>query len=244
MQQTAKYDKLGFRLRGAEINRLEAFSDVVFGFALTLLVVSLEVPHTFDELMRDLRGFLPFALCFGLLVQVWYIHYKFFRRYGLEDALTVALNAILLFVILFYVYPLKFVFTLVLNGRDMAQRYGHAIIRDADAPTMMMIYAAGFTSVFLIFFVLYLHAYRQRGSLELIAIEQHDTITSMIECAGMTLIGLTSGILAYLLPPNAQYIPGFWYMITPVMMTIIGSVRGKSRKKYVTKDVTVAAHAS
>jgi len=33
-----------FRLRGNEINRIEAVSDVVFGFALTLLVVSLQVP--------------------------------------------------------------------------------------------------------------------------------------------------------------------------------------------------------
>src|SRR6266446_2846722 len=34
--------KLQFQLRGQEINRIEAVSDVVFGFALTLLVVSLE----------------------------------------------------------------------------------------------------------------------------------------------------------------------------------------------------------
>ena len=35
-------DLPGFRLRGPEVTRLESFSDVVFGFALTLLVVSLE----------------------------------------------------------------------------------------------------------------------------------------------------------------------------------------------------------
>ena len=30
---------------GREVSRLEGFSDAVFGFALTLLVVSLEVPE-------------------------------------------------------------------------------------------------------------------------------------------------------------------------------------------------------
>jgi uncharacterized membrane protein len=241
MHESAKYDKLGFRLRGAEINRLEAFSDVVFGFALTLLVVSLEVPHTFDELMRDLRGFLPFAVCFALLVQVWYIHYKFFRRYGMEDALTVTLNAVLLFVILFYVYPLKFVFTLVLNGREMAQRYGPDIIRNTDAPTMMMIYAAGFASVFLIFFLLHWHAYRQRESLELTALERHDTVTALWECGAMSAVGVISGILAALLPPRLQSIPGFWYMTTPVVMTVIGTVRGKKRRAFESKAKTANA---
>jgi hypothetical protein len=44
-----------FRWRGREITRLEAFCDVVFGFALTLLVVSLEVPRNYHEMMLAMR---------------------------------------------------------------------------------------------------------------------------------------------------------------------------------------------
>jgi Endosomal/lysosomal potassium channel TMEM175 len=244
MHQHAKYDKLGFRLRGAEINRLEAFSDVVFGFALTLLVVSLEVPHTYNELIHDLRGFLPFAACFALLVQVWYIHYKFFRRYGMEDALTVTLNAILLFVVLFYVYPLKFVFSLVLNGADMQRRYGPAFVRDADAPVMMMIYGAGFASVFLIFLVLHARAYHQRELLALTPLELYDTRTSILEDSVLSGVGIVSLVLAYILPPNRQAIPGLSYMSIPVFMTIIGRVRGKARKRFIGTEHTSNASAS
>src|SRR5437867_12170512 len=81
-----------FRWRSHEISRIEGLSDAVFGFAVTLLVVSLEVPRTFSELMPTMRGFGAFAISFTLLLLVWYNQYKFFRRYGLQDALTVCLN--------------------------------------------------------------------------------------------------------------------------------------------------------
>ena len=80
-----------------------------------LLVVSLEVPHTFTELWTAMREFFAFAICFALLFQVWWRHFNFFRRYGLEDATTIVLTGVLLFVVLFYVYPLTFVFKLVID---------------------------------------------------------------------------------------------------------------------------------
>src|SRR5215471_17853299 len=101
-----KWDKRGdtlFHWRGSEVTRLEGFSDAVFGFALTLLVVSLEVPKSFHELMQSMRGFPAFGICFVFLVKVWFDHYHFFRRYGLQDTWCVTLNAALLFFVLFYV---------------------------------------------------------------------------------------------------------------------------------------------
>jgi uncharacterized membrane protein len=107
----------GFRLRGrAEVSRVEALSDGVIAFAITLLVVSLEVPRTFDELLVTMRGFLAFAITFAMLFHVWTVQYKFFRRYALNDNFTIWLTALLLFVVLFYVYPLKFVWTFIVNA--------------------------------------------------------------------------------------------------------------------------------
>src|SRR6202521_464287 len=105
-----------FRWRAGEITRVEGFTDAVFAFAVTLLVVSLEVPKTFSELLIAMKGFIAFAICFAILVQVWYEHYIFSRRYGLQTLYTIFLNSVLLFVVLFYVYPLKFVFTLLVGG--------------------------------------------------------------------------------------------------------------------------------
>jgi len=72
--------RLEFRFRGREMNRIEAVSDVVFGFALTLLVVSLQVPLTYAELVNAMRGFPAFALTFAALMAVWARHYYFFRH--------------------------------------------------------------------------------------------------------------------------------------------------------------------
>lgn len=65
-------DNKKFRWRSHEITRIEGLSDAVFGFAVTLLVVSLEVPKTFAELMEAMRGFGAFAICFTLLILVWF----------------------------------------------------------------------------------------------------------------------------------------------------------------------------
>ena len=74
----------GVPWRSHEISRIEALSDAIFAFAVTLLVVALEVPQTFSELWEKMHGFLAFAISFALLFQVWYSQHVFFRRYGLS----------------------------------------------------------------------------------------------------------------------------------------------------------------
>ncbi|HEY4590997.1 MAG TPA: TMEM175 family protein, partial [Thermoanaerobaculia bacterium] len=84
-----------FRWRSREISRLEGLSDAVFGFAITLLIVALEVPKTSGELFETMRGFAGFAFTFFILYTLWYRQFVFFRRYGLEDPPTVALTGAL-----------------------------------------------------------------------------------------------------------------------------------------------------
>src|SRR6266513_5343383 len=96
-RSTESLDLVGFRLRGREVTRLESFSDAVFGFALTLLVVSLEVPKTFPDLMATMRGFPAFALCFLFLALLWNSHYRYCRRYGLHDGSARMLTCVMLF---------------------------------------------------------------------------------------------------------------------------------------------------
>lgn len=147
--------------RNYEVQRIETFSDGVFAFAVTLLIVSLEVPKNFEELMINMRGFFAFGISFSILVLIWTEQHRFFRKYGLEDAWTILLNVGLLFLVLFYVYPLKFLFTLLFSNEIYA---GHNIpvkITDAQVPSLMQIYAGGYIAIYFLFFLMYLHAYRR-----------------------------------------------------------------------------------
>src|SRR3954468_20591202 len=140
-------DLVGFRLRGQEITRLESFSDAVFGFALTLLVVSLDVPKSFSDLVATMRGFPAFALCFLFLALIWNGHYKFCRRYGLDDGTCRFLTCVMLFLVLFYVYPLKFLFSLSIT----AMFFGDAPtvrMSGSEFSTLLVIYGLGFAAVY------------------------------------------------------------------------------------------------
>ena len=240
----------GFRLRGlGEVSRIEALSDGVIAFAITLLVVSLEVPKSFDELLATMRGFLAFAITFAMLFHVWFVQYTFFRRYGLNDSFTIWLTALLLFVVLFYVYPLKFVWTLLaseLLGIDTSVRAaGGAVepaVRAAQVPTMLAVYGAGFAAVFLIFALLYWHAYRRRAALGLNELETFDTRTSLQENALMTLVGLLSVALAVFGGAHYVFFSGMTYWLIAPLLFAHGTLRGTRRRK-IEERAAAAEHA-
>jgi uncharacterized membrane protein len=217
-----------FRNRGEDISRLEGFSDTAFGFAITLLVVSLAAPTRFAELLQLMRGLPAFAVTFFLVATIWYSQYTFFRRYGLGDFATVVLNLVLLFVVLFYVYPLKFLFGLVFQPRADA-------IRDQDVPTLFLIYGIGFAAVSLVLALLYVHAFRHRAQLQLTPWEEFVTRLSVADNLAMMCVGLLSASLAQVVPaPYTATVAGFAYFSIALPKTIIGSMRGRRARSLVT----------
>ncbi|HEY0513053.1 MAG TPA: TMEM175 family protein [Thermoanaerobaculia bacterium] len=194
-----------FRWRSREISRLEGLSDAVFGFAITLLIVALEVPRTSEELLQTMRGFVAFALTFSILYLFWYRQFVFFRRYGLEDGVTVALNGALLFVVLFFVFPLKFLIGAFVDwivwGQRTVRLPGGAvekIIRPENFALMLGIYGMGFMAVFGLFALLYTHAYRKRHELELNELERLDTLQAIQTFGSAAVVSLFTPLYALL----------------------------------------------
>ena len=227
----------GFFWRGREVLRIEGFSDAVFAFAVTLLVVSLEVPNTFDELLATMRGFLAFAICFLLLLTVWFEQYKFFRRYGLSDGTTIHLNALLLFVVLFYVYPLKFLFTAwmdqLLGFRTQVGHSTESVIETIEPgqwPLLIIIFSAGFVVVQLIFVLLYWRAYALRGTLEL---NFHEASITRQEIQGFLIlagIGLASIAIAYFGGEERLSWAGLVYALSWPLMQLHSRIMARRRR--------------
>jgi uncharacterized membrane protein len=229
-----------FSWRGKEVSRLEGFSDAVFAFAVTLLVVSLEVPHTFKELISTMEGFLAFAICFSLLIFIWYQHYTFFRRYGLNTPYIIVLNAILLFVVLFYIYPLKFLFTMLINqffgfGDSVP---GSIIIAQSDVPLLMIIYSLGFFTIFFIFFLFYFHAWNKRKELDLNNVEIQATKNGIHSQLIYTSVALLSILIAWIGGQGVAGLAGIVYFLIGPLKTMQGIYAERKIHKIVQEENT------
>lgn len=205
-----------FRWRGGNPSRVEALTDMVFAFALTLLVVSNAPPGSFDELVTQLWGFPGFAAAFAMLLLLWHSHYVFFRRYALEDQWTTVLNAGLLFLIVFFVYPLKYLAT-------MLSQFVRSIVAGAPQPPMslehardgLVIVSLGYAAVFAMFALLYAHALRRREELDL---DAHETKLTRFGAA-QHWVHVSIGVLVAI---SASVLPLFWAPFSGFLYCLIG----------------------
>jgi len=224
--------KNGFRLRGIDMTRIEAFTDAAFAFALTLLVVAGDdVPTNHGELVDAMRGVPAFLLSFVLFLMFWGGHWRWSRRFGLEDFPSIALSFLLVFVVLCYVYPLRYMFGLFMNYFS-----GGALSPDATLDNaaqlhgIFAIYGVGFTAMCGAVLLLNLHAWRRRDALQLDVRERHDTVTELQSWAILASTGVASTLLTLL--PYSPFMPMGWvYMLLAIAMPIHSLRRDRSRAR-------------
>ena len=223
----ATFSDTQFRNRGKEILRIEALSDAVFAFSVSLLVASLEVPQTFHELKLITQGAIPFFLTVALKFLFWYRQYIFFRRYGLNDFPTIVLNLVYLAVILFYIYPLKFLFSLLIytwSGIELfpeAIEKGQVILANEEFPQLIILFSTGY---FMIWFIIYLMHQRILRKSNLFAFNKYELMFTQKESRG-ALWNAMIGIFALLFASfGLSMIAGICYLLIPVVLMINGRI--------------------
>jgi len=226
-------DSIRWRLH--ETTRVEAFSDAVFGFALTLVVISLEVPQTFHELLHMMLGFFGFAICFLFIVLIWHEQYMFFRRYGLQDTRTTFYNMVLLFMVIYLVYPLKFLFyslaqgfqgTVIVNGESLPR-----FSDESELSQLMIIYGIGYFIIYAIMGLMYAHAVKRKNDILLTPLEVYNTKTHVytyIGRLGVVVISLAFAIYGLTHSGIFAFFSGISYSLIGFVMWL---VRGSREKK-------------
>jgi uncharacterized membrane protein len=86
--------------------RLEAFSDLVFGFSLSLLATRLEVPTSAAGIIDAGKG-LGLLITFALICLMWLEHYRIFRRHFVAHRVEVITNFVFLFGLALLPYALQ-----------------------------------------------------------------------------------------------------------------------------------------
>ena len=164
------------------------------------------------------------------------MHYKFFRRYGLQDRTTIFLNSALLFVVLVYVYPFKFLFVgfmEMMTGLAARGESGgsHTRITFQQVDDLFVIYGVGFVALFLMFALLHAHAYRCRRELGLDAIEVMETRLEIARAAALAGVGLCSMGIALFAPARYVGLAGWCYVLISVVEFFAGLSRGRGRER-------------
>lgn len=221
-----------FRFRGEEPTRIETLSDAIFAIAIGLLLISTSSPITFYQLEQFTKDLIPFAMCIALIAIIWHEHFIFFVRYGFRNAYIVFLNMLLLFIVLFYVYPLKFLAKILVmlavnmyhiftqgNSNELWKEFLFTM-EGGTVAELMIIYGSGAAAIFSVFALMYRYAYGQSAALQLNTVEKFDTRMSIRSNVLMASIPCLSVACALIFGNTSlgMNLSGFVYFLyTPVM---------------------------
>jgi hypothetical protein len=186
------------------------------------------VPKSFAQLKGSLSGFASFAITFAALAVLWAVHDRFFRRTGLDDAVTRVLNTVLLFMVLVFVFPLKYLAGMSLAALGVPT--GVETVRGlGELAQLFMLYGAAWTAVFAALAGMYAHAARRGPAIGLSEDEAWDCGSWARHYGGFAVVGLVSVALAAAHVGLSFGLPGVAYALVGPVVTVSWKQRGGRR---------------
>lgn len=185
--------------------RLESFSDGVFAFAITLLVLGIPVPELRSPddfalrhaLLHSLAQLVPYVTSFATVGIIWLNHHQLFHSVETVDHPALALNLLLLLVVSFVPYP-----TAILG------KFG-------PMPSGCFLYGATFTLVGSVYSLLARHIHRNRLDVNLksiadVRLRNLRNVAGVLTYSTAALIGLRwprVSVAAYFLLAMFYFLP-------------------------------------
>lgn len=181
-------------------HRLEAFSDLVFGFSLSLLATRLDLPTNEHQIFNATR-WATFIITFGMICAIWLAHYRIFRHRFVARTFEVIVN---------------FIFLL---GIAVLPSVVQTFLRFQSNRQSLLLYLGDFTLIFAALATLWLSALWQRRS-------DDDTAARLREWRGtVRQYAITATVLVLLAGMGAQVIePNKLFSILPAAIAVIALI--------------------
>ena len=140
-----------------------------------------------------------------MLFMIWNAHFTFFRRYGLADTRIVFLNSVLLLLVLFVAYPLRFIFDslfgyVIFLITDDATRLMESNMDFTNSARGVAIFNAGYAMIIYLTSMMYRHALSKAEMLGLSENEIQLTKRTMWMYRGEMVISVLVVIVALTTP--------------------------------------------
>jgi len=226
------------------LQRMEAFSDSIFAFSISVLIFSTAVPINYSGFITTLEGIIPFGLCFLFIMIIWKEHARFFDLFPIYDSKTQNLNGLLLFLILFYIFPLKYIFTIVaklliiniggllgLTKMTLAdQEYLRNAIPRESRNMIYIVFALGWIGVFGTYALLYQRAKTYCKNLVVPAIIAFEAKAGFKESLFKIAIPIVAIILVIILSGKNKDLSNFVYVLNWPLLTLFKRWKTKQIK--------------
>ena len=196
-------------------SRIEALSDAIFGLALTFLVVKMEIPKSYAEFESMSHGFIGFFITFLMLFIIWNNQARLLSSINKVDAPLKILLACFLFTILFFVFPLKYMFTLALE--TFFPFYQSAIKMEetltlSQISQLIHIFSSTLMTIFGLLMLMNIYIYKNREKL-ILTVSKISIKREIFTDLAIVLVALLSHTMVYLLSPNLLYLTGVIYLL-------------------------------
>lgn len=179
--------------RGINGSRLENLTDAVFGIAITLLIFNLSNPNSFSDLLTFTKTLPAFMISISFILLIWNEHLDFSEIYTLNDTRLTILNTLFIALVIFYVYPLRFL-TLFLTNFFFNTAIDVNIAGD-QVPYLMIYYGFIAFALYFVMFLFYFRADEIKSELKLNAFEEFYTKSQKIRLLIMFSVPLISILL-------------------------------------------------
>jgi uncharacterized membrane protein len=197
--------------RGLSASRLENLTDAVFGIAITLLIFNLTNPNSFGDLITFTKTLPAFLISITFLVLIWNEHLQFAQVYTLNDSWLITLNTLFLALVIFYVYPLRFLMLFLTNF--FFQTEVDIAIQGDQVPLLMIYY--GFVA-FALYFTLFLFFYRVLSIKEKLGLSPFELFHTRAQQQRL--------IIMFTVPVISIIITAIIYQFSFVLASIVGGI--------------------